>query len=357
MKNRNGFTLVELLAVIAILAILVIIALPNVIKMYNNARKQAFLTEARTVYKEVEKKYIRDSINGSTTRNVNSKDNKLDLTGNKIDYDINLGGNGKITDFKAYDSSYCIDGKFNDISELDIDDVTEGPCVEIVPESFETDDWSTVVAAVRRGKTEKYNVGDLRTITLGDYGDIKLRIANKSTPNECSTEGFSQTACGFVLEFQYPIMETNMVQTLESGWPSSTMRTFINDKIYNALPDEIKNSIIDTNVVTENDSSIGSGLKSTDKIYLISAIEVYGPTFASLKNVDGEHTRQMDYYAGRWVTVNSGENASKANTWILRSMSSATDGTYYCISMRGNIETCGKTNYSSIFLAPAFRIG
>ena len=44
MKNKNGFTLVELLAVIAILAILVIIALPNVIKMFNNAKKSSFLT-------------------------------------------------------------------------------------------------------------------------------------------------------------------------------------------------------------------------------------------------------------------------------------------------------------------------
>ena len=33
MKNRKGFTLVELLAVIAILALLVIIALPNILKM------------------------------------------------------------------------------------------------------------------------------------------------------------------------------------------------------------------------------------------------------------------------------------------------------------------------------------
>ena len=38
MKNK-GFTLVELLAVIAILAILVIIALPNVLKMFNQAKK------------------------------------------------------------------------------------------------------------------------------------------------------------------------------------------------------------------------------------------------------------------------------------------------------------------------------
>ena len=46
MKNK-GFTLVELLAVIAILAILVIIALPNVLKMFNDSKKNSFLTEAK----------------------------------------------------------------------------------------------------------------------------------------------------------------------------------------------------------------------------------------------------------------------------------------------------------------------
>ena len=55
MKNK-GFTLVELLAVIAILAILVIIALPNVLKMFNQAKKDTFLTEAKTIYKEISKK-------------------------------------------------------------------------------------------------------------------------------------------------------------------------------------------------------------------------------------------------------------------------------------------------------------
>lgn len=42
MKNKDGFTLVELLAVIAILALLVILALPNVISMFNQAKKEIF---------------------------------------------------------------------------------------------------------------------------------------------------------------------------------------------------------------------------------------------------------------------------------------------------------------------------
>ena len=51
--NKKGFTLVELLAVIAILAILVIIALPNVLKMYNTSKKNIFLVEVKDENKEI----------------------------------------------------------------------------------------------------------------------------------------------------------------------------------------------------------------------------------------------------------------------------------------------------------------
>ena len=83
---------------------------------------------------------------------------------------------------------------------------------------------------------------------MGTYGTHTLRIANKSTPSECSTESFSQTACGFVLEFQ-DIITTSKMNTAYSnagGWNNAEMNTFINNNIYNALPNELK-EIIKTN--------------------------------------------------------------------------------------------------------------
>ena len=70
------------------------------------------------------------------------------------------------------------------------------------PIDFSTDSWETIVAAVQLGFTDNYSVGDTKSITLGNsLGTHTLRIANKSTPSKCYTAGFSQTACGFVLEF------------------------------------------------------------------------------------------------------------------------------------------------------------
>ena len=123
------------------------------------------------------------------------------------------------------------------------------------PDSFADDDWSTIINAVQTGYTSAYHVGDTKTVELGNsLGTHTIRIANTSTPAECSTEGFSQTACGFVLEFADIITTHNMsTGTNVGGWTASAMRTYLNTEttgIYNSLPSEIKSGIIDTTVVS-----------------------------------------------------------------------------------------------------------
>ena len=130
--NKKGFTLVELLAVIAILAILVIIALPNVLKMYNTSKKNIFLVEAKEIYGEVSKKYISESLKGNKLSYVNSEDNtKLEMTGNELKYCIQVDGKGKITAMKIGNNNYYLfyDGSKN-ISKLDLNDVYEGKYVQ-----------------------------------------------------------------------------------------------------------------------------------------------------------------------------------------------------------------------------------
>ena len=128
MKNKKGFTLVELLAVIAISAILVIIALPNVINMYNKAQKEIFLTETKKIYSEAEKKYISSSINGNTVKKISSEDNsKLNMTGKKLQYCIILNNNGKVNNMKVSNGKWIASLDNNkSIEDLTIDDLEEG---------------------------------------------------------------------------------------------------------------------------------------------------------------------------------------------------------------------------------------
>ena len=122
--NKKGFTLVELLAVIAILAILVIIALPNVLKMFNDAKKNSFLTEAKTLAQDVSSKYISESMKGNKLSVISNKKNSLDLSGRDLEYSFELDSKGKIKNMIISDGTYCI-STTKDYTKITKSDISE----------------------------------------------------------------------------------------------------------------------------------------------------------------------------------------------------------------------------------------
>ena len=108
--KKKGFTLVELLAVIAILAILVIIALPNVMGMFNNAKKSSFETEIKEIIKGAQQQWMMDSVSGvaqasKTYSSTGTKLTSVDVR-SALTYSITLNGVGKITEAKFSDGTY-----------------------------------------------------------------------------------------------------------------------------------------------------------------------------------------------------------------------------------------------------------
>ena len=235
---------------------------------------------------------------------------------------------------------------------------------KVNPVSFSSDSWDTIISAVKKGNISKYNVGDTKTIDMGTYGTHTLRIANTSTPSECSRTGFSQTACGFVLEFADIIIEHTMngTATNAGGWPATTMRTFVNNDIYNAIPDEIKNAIIDTTVVSGHGKSDTENFTSTDKLYLLSTAEVWSQGSSNTISTDTarDNTRQLDYYKNLGTSTSSYSGAIKKSGtsttwWWLRAAYSNTAFTFLFVSDSGGWIANNATIASGV--APAFRLG
>ena len=367
MKNK-GFTLVELLAVIAILAILVIIALPNVLKMFNDSKKNSFLTEAKTVYSEVSKKYISESMKGNKLTYVSSEDNtKLDMTGKKLQYCVLLNADGSVKSMKVSNGTWIAELSGNKkITDLKSSDLKDGnldneECGPKKPKTFKDDDWDTIANAVRAGQTSNYHIGDTKEVDLGTYGKHTLRISNMSTPDECNQEGFSQSACGFVVEFTDFITTYNMnpTNTNKGGWPASQMKTFIDNDIYNSLPQELKSVIITTETVSGHGETDIENHISTDKLYLLSIAEVLkdGDSYDTAR----DKTRQLDYYKEKGVTTSSKDGAIKKDStglaaeWWLRCATSWNSNFFYTVVDDGDWGSDSAVNTRGV--SPAFRIG
>ena len=236
-----------------------------------------------------------------------------------------------------------------------------GGTTKVLKPSFANDSWSTIISNVKSGNTSYYQVGDTKEVDMGSFGTHTLRIANTSTPAECSTAGFSQTACGFVLEFADIITKhvMNSTNTNLGGWPASEMYTYVQNDIYNVLPSELKAGIIETTVVSGHGSSDSANFTSTDKLYLLSTKEVWGSILGENDTATAE-TRQLDYYKEKGVTPSNYSGAKKQyngsnSYWWLRGANSGYSDIFYVVLTIGMWDdTFASDSYG---VAPAFRIG
>ena len=190
MNNKKGFTLVELLAVIAILAILVIIALPNVLKMYNDSKKNAFMTEAQNLAKEVSSKYISESMKGNKVTVISNKQNPLDMTGRELEYNFELDSQGKIKNMIVSNGTYCISTNKdytkitrNDISDKcsakDINKIAGTLTKKFYEESGRTD-RSLVSSIVFYSDGRTINGAESYDVSEKKDGSIKMYVSQNS---------------------------------------------------------------------------------------------------------------------------------------------------------------------------------
>ena len=236
-----------------------------------------------------------------------------------------------------------------------------GKIVVTAPESntFATDTWEEIADNVKSENASKYSVGTEKEVEI-DGTSYTVRVANNSTPDECNGTNFSQTACGFVVEFVdlLELRQMNSTDTNVGGWKDSAMRTYANGEFFDKLPSDLQNAIIETKVISGHGSSERENSTSNDKIYLLSPHEVYED---GTSDTAYSQTRQLDYYKQRGVTVNNHKkNAIKDYndmpfSWWLRGAYSNDYSNFL------GVASAGIWHYSNADsdngFSPAFRIG
>lgn len=155
--NKKGFTLVELLAVIAILAILVIIALPNVLNLFNDAKKNSFQTEVQTIYNTAQQEFLLGGgkaveyyrNNGVACAAENTTFKTLSLKGTStVDYYIKIDANGNIVEYHVADDAFAF--TYTGTTGLKVEEIgeTEKPIIVLADQPTEGNKHTAVVSAI-----------------------------------------------------------------------------------------------------------------------------------------------------------------------------------------------------------------
>ena len=111
-NSKNGFTLVELLAVIVILAIILVIAVPKVMSVIEDAKKATLESTAKMIASQAEKQKVQNTVLGNNEAitceeitNINDVDYEdCDIAFDNNTAKVTITGSGK------FDGLYVCNG-------------------------------------------------------------------------------------------------------------------------------------------------------------------------------------------------------------------------------------------------------
>ena len=257
MKKR-GFTLVELLAVIAILAILVIIALPNVLKMFNDSKKNAFIVQARKTANVAQEHTI---FSGDKTFDCNSL-----LTGQKYkDCTATVDKNNQVTvdvlGSGTYENFLMVDvtpnansGTFVDLSKLNTIDIgTEKEFKEpliknnkINEPTFKIMSGKEFCDVIFRINTETPPVDDKLNAEIIAYDKMIKDIKIEGDTVVCKSNG------GFYLKISFPKGKYTMPMIENNGvlFTENWLQEYEKDKTNDEYKNTDKYYTIEDDVLT-----------------------------------------------------------------------------------------------------------
>ena len=279
MKNNKGFTLVELLAVIAIMAILLIIALPNVLKMFNESKEKIFLTESKSVFKEAINQTIKDRNFSDVIycKSMNDEINPLHMSGREIYYYIKANVNDKTGTVIVWDNErYAkykgdkLDPSVLDNAEKITDDIKNATCENI----------SEVVGLVDKIKPEYKVTGSVTfedrqylslNIKMNNMNDstfskVKYVISRKLKNETTYTKVNEYVATNKTEGFNYTFLDETNPYSMDTKY-QVVAYTDDNRKIDETLVSYVYCFVKGTKVKTENGFKNIEDIKIGDKVY------------------------------------------------------------------------------------------
>ena len=195
--------------------------------------------------------------------------------------------------------------------------------------------WEQIRDISDAGKsTDYFNVGDTKNITLdGVSYPVQIIGFNHDTKTAGGNAGitFQMVDC----------MNTpaSMGSSNSGGWTNNPMRTSTLAGIFNKLPTALQNAIKSVNKLTSAGSQSSTINTTSDKLFLLSEVEVYGGLGYSKS---GEGSQYSFYNAGNSKVKKVNGSASD---WWHRSPHGGRDESFCLTGSSGGVswDVCGNT--------------
>lgn len=214
----------------------------------------------------------------------------------------------------------------------------------VVGTTLEATSWDNIAAVSKFGQAPNYwKVGDRKNITVNGV-TYAAQIIGFDHDTLTTADG-SRTKAGITFQLVDCLKTTysmNGSNTNVNGWRGSTMRTSTMATLLNQLSTDLKNVLKFVNKVTSVGNN-SSGLETTsDKLFLLSEIEVFGATQYSYA---GEG-KQYEYYTAGNSTIKK-VNGS-ANYWWERSPRFGSTGNFCYVNGYGIAASGGASGSNGV---------
>lgn len=182
-----------------------------------------------------------------------------------------------------------------------------------------TDSWDEIFQAESDGSYKtKYSVGNTKYLVIGGtYVLMQIIAFDKDILSSDHTSTAKITWLAKSLSFKFPM---NFEDVTEGGWADCECRKFLNDTIYEQIPENVRNKIVAVDKTYTATSSSSSTATVSDKLWIPSAREIYGGS--SYENTGVDYT---DFFTGNSVRIkHNGLLTNSASVWWLRSVYGST---------------------------------
>ena len=205
-----------------------------------------------------------------------------------------------------------------------------------------TDTWDEIFQAESNDTYKtKYSVGDTKYLVIGGtYVLMQIIAFDRDILSSDHTSTAKITWLAKSLSFQFPM---NFEATSEGGWKDCECRKFLNDTIYEQIPENVRNKIVAVDKTYTTTSSSSSTAIVSDKLWIPSAREMFGGTSYESDGID-----YTDFFTNSSSKIKyNGLSTSSTSKWWLRSVYSST---FRNVGVSGNLSNESASNLNRIAL-------